>query len=451
MAKKNPITQSLSNLELDPYQKKVMKHEGHCALRCGRQTGKSTVVALKAHKLANENPGTNTLVIASVQRQSGLLFEKIKSLFDEREGKILRTLRESPEYQNTPKSERKYLEKEASIYLNDPTLTRIELKNGSNIFCHPTGRTGSGIRGFTVDFLIADEAHYIPDEVWVAVVPMMATSKKQRGFGWMILLSTPKGRHGYFYDVFKDPDFLHIHVSSEKCKRITKKFLSRQRSKLTKMQYAQEYLAEFVEGYDQFFASELVDKASSIDKWNLDQYNHKANYFLGVDVARYGGDQNAFVVAEIEGEQIKIVYCETTENKALTDTIGRIKELHGKFKFAKILIDGSGVGGGVVDVLINDLGRKIIEINNSSRAVDLDEKQHKILKEDLYSTTLVCFEQERIKMINFNPLKFSLKGIRFEYTENARVKIHGKSSHLAEALVRAVWGIKLRINPNLFI
>ena len=70
-------------LKLDSWQKRVMKRKGNIALRCGRQTGKSTVVSVKAYNLAMEYPGTTTLVIAASQRQSSLLFEKIRYMFDE--------------------------------------------------------------------------------------------------------------------------------------------------------------------------------------------------------------------------------------------------------------------------------------------------------------------------------------------------------------------------------
>jgi len=42
-----------------------------------------------------------------------------------------------------------------------PTKSEIKLKNGSIIRCLPTGLNGLGIRGYTVNLLIADEAHRI--------------------------------------------------------------------------------------------------------------------------------------------------------------------------------------------------------------------------------------------------------------------------------------------------
>ena len=436
-----PKKELLKNLSFDRWQQQALNHEGNLVLRTGRQVGKSTVVAVKAYNLAMEFEGTTTLVVAAVQRQSSLLFEKIRAMFDMDNRAAIDKALTGKVFNN--QKEKRNAEKAASIYIEEPTLTRLRLKNGSEIICVPTGRTGAGIRGFTVDFLIADEAARIPDEVWVAILPMMATSKKQRGTGWQILLSTPLGKRGYFYDCCQDKDFLHIHFSSEKCKRINKKYLRTQKKNLTKVQYAQEFLGDFIEDYCQFFASDLVDNATTIKNWDNSMIDDRKRYYLGVDVARYGSDQNAFVVAEMDSrDNLRIVMAKTTEKKSLTDTIGRIKNFNDSFKFRKIFIDGSGVGGGVVDSLMESFGRKVIELNNSSRAIDMDDKRKKILKEDLYSNALMMLEQGKIELIDNFMLKNSIKNITFEYTSENNLKIKGRGSHLAEAFVRACWSVK---------
>ena len=66
----------------DPWQERVMKHEGNFVLRTGRQVGKSRTVAKKSSKLAIQYPGTETLIIAASQRQSSHIFEKIIHKFN---------------------------------------------------------------------------------------------------------------------------------------------------------------------------------------------------------------------------------------------------------------------------------------------------------------------------------------------------------------------------------
>jgi hypothetical protein len=413
------------DFEWDLWQKRVLAHVGNIVIRAGRQSGKSEVISEKAMRFALDNPGTVTMIIAASQRQSGLLFEKVRARCDE-----------NP----------------LISYLEKPTLTRIIMQNGSRIYCLPAGRTAYSIRGYTIDLLIADEAAYIPETVWLAVTPMMAVSKVTKGFGFQILISTPFGKGGYFYESCHDKDFLSIHVSSEDCKRISKSFLAKEKKRLTKAQYAQEYLAEFVDEWHQFFTTELIKKCMSFVEWSKKTDTQSGRFYLGVDVARYGGDENAFVVSELVGKKLRIVKCFVTDRVSTVDTIGRIIEIDREFNFKKIFIDDSGVGGGVTDLLVERLGRRVMGINNASRRYEMqgEEKKKGILKEDLYSNVLMLMETGQLEMISDLGLLRSLKSITFEYTDTGRVKIDGSYAHLAEALTRACWCVKEK-GLNLFI
>ena len=86
--------------------------------------------------------------------------------------------------------------------------------------------------------------------------------------------------------------------------------------------------------------------------------------------------------------------------------------------------------------------RKVIGLNNSKKPIDRDGRTNKILKEDLYSNAKVLMEQGKILMIDSLPLLNSLKSMTFEYTEDRRIKITGKDSHIAEAFVRVCWALK---------
>ena len=134
---KQPQTNPMKNeWKWDKWQQGVLDTVGNVTLRSGRQVGKSEVISTKASNFALDNPNTTTLIIAASQRQSSLLFEKVRSNLDRINDQ----------------------RKDASIYKEKPTLTRILLKNGSRIYSLPAGRTGYFIRGFTIDMLIADEA-----------------------------------------------------------------------------------------------------------------------------------------------------------------------------------------------------------------------------------------------------------------------------------------------------
>lgn len=418
----------------DNWQKSVLDTDGNITIRSGRQVGKSEVISAKGCKFAVENPGVIILIIAASQRQSSLIFEKLKSNVD------------------------RICDEGENIYLEQPTLTKIFLKNGSKIYSLPAGRTGYFIRGFSIDMLIADEAAYIPETVWNAVIPMIAVSKKLRGMGHIILLSTPFGKGGYFYNSFTDTDFKQFHISSEDCIRIPKDFLKKEKERMTKAEYRQEYQGEFTDEWNQFFQTTLIKKCMTFIEWSkATDYKPQARYYLGVDIARYGGDENAFVVCELLGTNLKIVKTFTTDRISTTDTIGRIIEIDKVFNFSKIFLDDAGVGGSVTDILIEKLGRKVMGLNNASKRIEVqgEEKKRGILKEDLYSNALMLMETGKLELISNLALLKSLKSITFQYGSNStsnyrNIKIFGDYSHLTEAMVRACWCLKER-GLNLYI
>ena len=117
-----------------------------------------------------------------------------------------------------------------------------------------------------------------------------------------------------------------------------------------------------------------------------------------------------------------------------------------EFDVKKIFVDDGGLGGSVRDHLIEDFGRRVVGLKNASKRVQVqgEEKKMGILKEDLYSNTLMLLETGLLDLIDDLDLLRSLKSMTFEYTGSGGVKIDGGYFHLSEALVRACWCVKER-------
>lgn len=463
---------------LDRWQKEVTEHKGNSSIRAGRQVGKSTVVAKKACDFAFDYPGLVQLIIAAAQRQSSQLFVKSLSRLEYFNQYLLdKTGRYVEKHELSSRQnlmQRKEWDSKYGIFDGMPTKTEIRLKHpdnvgkdekdiditkkGSIIYAFPAGKTGVFIRGLTVDHLIADEAAFIPEEVWVAVKPMIAVSRKLRGLGWITLLSTPFGKGGYFYESCQDIDFMQWHISSENCPRIPRDFLQKEKEKMSRAEYAQEYLGEFVDEFNQFFPTMLIKERMTFMEWDRKKdYNPNASYYLGIDPARYGEDEAAFVSGELHSKKFKIVHCEEkkkAQGKAITSLRDYTLILDKEFKYKRIFNDDTGVGGGLTDLLQEELGKsKVVGLNNASRKFqeEHEEKKKGILKEDLYSNALSMMERGEIEIINNLKLMRSLKSVQFEYTKDRNLRIHGKYTHLAEAFVRCCWamqskGLKLFVN-----
>ncbi len=394
-------------IKLDDWQKEYIAHKGNTVVRAGRQSGKSFAESLRVALFALLNPKTNTLIIASVDRQSIELLEKVKS-----------------QIMGLAKNQIK----------GRPTFHKIELKNGSKIIAEPAGQTGYGLRGFTIHKLVADEAHYIPDAVFVAVRPMLATTG-----GTLDLLSTPRGNEGFFYDCFQTDEFYQIHIKSEECPRISDEFLSQEKKRMTKLEYCQEYEAEFLDSLMQFFPRELLD--SCLSKVRVKEPRN----FLGVDFGGYGGDENAFVTLENHNKQSYVANIVVTERVAAYETIKEVIRLNEQYNYKKIGVDDGGLGSPILDFMMleSSLKRKVIGLNNASRLITADGREKKLLKVDMYGNLKIMMEQGLIGFPEDDALLRSLMSIQFEIDKDTKnIKIFGKYSHITEGLIRAAWLVK---------
>lgn len=418
--------EDLSSIEIDEsmldiWQHEVMDYWGDLAIRAGRRTGKSFTMGKKIAKFLIKNKGVHLLISASSERQAMFLYEKV--LFELK------------------------FSTEKNIFAENPTMRRTVLKNGAELYCLPVGLDGNLIRGLDLDVWAPDEHSFTNSKVSTAIEPMLWTSKKKRGMGWTWALSTPFGKQGKFWEMFNkdiNPNFKTWHISALDCDRIPKEELEKFRKTHTKVEYAQEVLGEFVDEVSCLFNLDLLRSCFKKDVIETD------DRVLGVDVARFGGDSNAFIEADFIDEKIKIPFAETTDRVSIYATFKKIIEMDILRNFKKIIIDDAGVGGGLVDFLIKELKSKILGINNASRSIDSDGSRRKLMKEDLYSYALTEMEAGNVEIKETNLELFeSLSSMQFTY-EGDDLKIFGRNSHLAEAFVRAIWGKKAK-GLNMFV
>ncbi len=412
-----------SEIEWDEWQRQVLQTKGNMAICAGRQVGKSTVISKDAGEFAMNHPKMSIMIIASVERQALLLFEKVLSYIYIKDKNAIKTGKDRP------------------------TKHELKLKNSSIIRCLPTGDSGYGIRGYTIDRLYADEAAYIREEVWAAVTPMLATTG-----GDIVLLSTPCGTEGYFYRQFHNTKWTRIYVNAEDvaAKRNEPQrsnmviFQKEEKERMTKLQYQQEYLGLFVGGIQRFFSDEIIDK---ICTGEITTPRH--DKFMGVDIARMGGDETVLCsVDRINRNQLKQFDITIPDPQKLTDTVRLILHKDRAVNHKKIYIDDGGMGVGVYDPLLEhpQTKRKVVAINNAKRSQDTvpgknTPRTKVLLKEDLYNNLLNLMENGNIELLDDERIKHSLRSIQYDYSDGG-LKIYGNYSHIVEALNRAAWCIK---------
>lgn len=132
--------------------------------------------------------------------------------------------------------------------------------------------------------------------------------------------------------------------------------------------FKSKILAEFPEESDSmFFTQTAIDK--SIDHDVPEDFEREC--IFGVDIARMGEDYNSIYINR--GGRLRL---HSTWNKVtLTETAGRIHRAALDEMATEIRVDGSGIGAGVIDILMNDDAYdrkpyKVIAMIGSGRSPD---------------------------------------------------------------------------------
>ncbi len=114
-------------------------------------------------------------------------------------------------------------------------------------------------------------------------------------------------------------------------------------------------------GSEQFISSEAIDIAFTRNSPTI------GPKVLGVDIARFGGDQTC--VLRRHGNRLigYDTYMETSIPECARIVGNAIEEWHPDL----VLVDGAGVGGGVVDML-HEAGHRVIEVNGGHNPDEID-------------------------------------------------------------------------------
>ena len=229
------FAKSILPFPLDKMQEKILRSNAkRLILNNHRQWGKSLISALKALHRAIYYPGSLILLLSPSLRQSSELFRKVSECCTMVEG-----LPEKVE--------------DSKLFL--------KFSNGSRIISLP-GREGT-VRGYSgASLIIVDEASRVLDDLYLTIRPMLAVSD-----GDLLLISTPQGKRGFFYDIWKGSvkTWTKYKVTADKTLHISKEFLEEERASMPERWYLQEYNCEFIDIEGMAFNPDLIDKMFSDD------------------------------------------------------------------------------------------------------------------------------------------------------------------------------------------
>jgi len=211
----------------DLWQKDVLDTGArNIIVNCSRQVGKSTVVSIKAAHAAKYNDNALILITSPSERQSQELLIKVKRVLAD-----------------------------TGTGIRKDSMTMVELENGTRVFALPGNE--ETIRGFSGPILlIIDEAAMVEDELYYAVEPMLAVSQ-----GQTILLSTPRGKRGFFYSKWQSPEWERYTIKATECARIPAEWLEEKRKSMPEFWFRQEYMCEVLDAEDSAFETAYLELA----------------------------------------------------------------------------------------------------------------------------------------------------------------------------------------------
>jgi hypothetical protein len=359
------------------------------AIQPGRQVGKTLTGAALAADHAASVPGEDTLIAAPFQETADEMMREAKRLLEEAEQRL-----------------------EAmglSLGVESKNKREWEFSHGGRLLSRTLGVDGVGQRGKNPKFVIVDEAAYSPDAIFNDVIEPFFLTHDTYTF---ILTSTPAGDAGYFYEKCElDGDWHSPYWPSAISPLVDPEWLAEKREKTEARTFRQEYLGEFIGSSDRFFPPQLVDDASTgeFDKGDV--------VTLGADIARAGDDRTAIVGIDSSGTAGVIT---SDAEMTLTDATGALVDLYERHSPDSILVDETGLGAGVVEMLEDEVSRHAVE----GVKFTLDRKQ------SLYNNLKSALEGGDLTLDHHPRLVRELKRLTYSLTRGGKTKIsHPDNGH----------------------
>ena len=327
--------------------------------------------------------------------------------------------------------------REGYAYLS---ATELKMPNGNRCLVLPAGHDGKNVRPYSFHEMIYDEGDFIKNEVFEATGPCVA-----RYGGTRLLLSTPNpscDKTTYFAKAYFGSlqGWKRKLIKTKQSKHISKEFL-RQEKTANRSAYLREYECAWKAAHRSVYDVDLINSHCADVPLDIDKLWKASDVvYIGVDFARFGKDDNVIAYNFIKGDKGFIAVEVIKGRTRMTEITGRILNLVNNHNVIdKIVTDEAGVGAGPTDALVDELGSfKVIGIQNHKK-VEVEGRRAVYQKVDLHTNTVRMLEYDRLVLDDDINIKRSLGNMQYTYGKNGELSIWGNDSHIAEAIVRAVF------------
>jgi hypothetical protein len=390
--------QLLFGFEPFDYQHDLLEHTDEhdivrVAIQPGRQVGKTLTGGALAADDAATNEGEDTMIAAPFQETADEMMREAKRLLriaDQRLEAVGLSL-------GCPEEDRNKRE--------------WEFTHGGRLLSRTLGVDGVGQRGKNPQFVIVDEAAYAPDAIYEDVIEPFFLTHDEYTY---VLTSTPAGDAGYFHEkVELDDDWHSPYWPSALSPLVDPEWLAEKREKTEARTFQQEYLGQFIGSSDRFFKPSLVDDVSDNDA----SARKRDLTVLAADLARAGNDRT--VIGGIDSRGVAEVFV-SDRDLSLTEATGRIVQLYEDHDVPTVVVDETGLGAGVVEMLESEIGEHAVE--GVKFTIERKQSLYNGLKSDLENGDLTLAHHARLAR--------ELKKLTYSLTRGGKTKItHPDNGH----------------------
>lgn len=229
----------------------------------------------------------------------------------------------------------------------DSAERRIDLGSGGMIAIRST-HTPDHLRGAGLDFVVLDEAAFMPPEVWGEVVRPMLLDRR----GGALFLSSPRGRN-WFWDLYRlgldpeEPEWQSFHFTSYDNPHLDPAELDAIQRITPERVFKEEYLAQFLTDSGQVFRG--VREAATAPPNAMPIPGRR--YVAGID---WGRDHDYTCIAVLDAESGVLVALERFNLIGYELQRGRLRTVYDRWQPAVIHAEANSIGSPNIEALVTD-------------------------------------------------------------------------------------------------
>jgi len=273
--------------------------------------------------------------------------------------------------------------------------------------------------------MIFDEASGIPPVIWEAAVGAMSGGTTVR----FLVVGNPNSNSGPFYNAFKDPTFHKVKISAFDIPNVIDKrpvipgltdhhFVEEVAARygVNSNAYKVRVLGEFPDqASDTLISLDLIENAFNADR----ELQNQADEIIGLDPARFGDDDSAFV--HRKGNTAKVL--EVVNGNDTMELAGKSVQYLREHKGARLFIDIIGLGAGIYDRLkeLPEVRSRVYGVNSASKA--RNETEFINIRIESWSNVR---DWLRDAILEKHECFYELAQPRYKLTSNGKMQLEGK-------------------------